>query len=315
MYKSNSNLYQNPVITRIYGHRGARGVFPENTMPGFEYLNEIGINAVELDVQITKDNIPIILHDPLIPEALVRDQNGNWLDGPGPKVIQSTLQEIQSYNVGEPKPGNKYNQRYPEQKVIKNLKIPTLESFYKWAVGKPELLINVEIKSNHYQPGLIKSPEIVTAIILDMSHQFNLTPRLIISSFDWQILTFVKEYDKTIMRGYLSQFAKNKPFMPVSSHDEATSINTRTPLLFGQSIIRFIASEGGHVWCPFFEDITPELVSEAHSERISVNVWTVNNETDITLMLESEVDGIISDYPDKAQQIATSFFRGEPSKK
>ena len=131
----------------IYGHRGARGDMPENTMPAFQYLVDCGLRAVELDVQTTADGVPIIHHDPHVSPYLARKPNGEWLTELGPKIVESSVEQLKSYDIGTLRPGSDYQQRFPHQAQLNQVTIPTLEEFCHWAQNYPDLLINIEVKS------------------------------------------------------------------------------------------------------------------------------------------------------------------------
>ena len=131
----------------IYGHRGAHGDMPENTMPAFQYLVDCGLRAVELDVQTTADGVPIIHHDPHVSPYLARKPNGEWLTELGPKIVESSVEQLKSYDIGTLRPGSDYQQRFPHQAQLNQVTIPTLEEFCHWAQNYPDLLINIEVKS------------------------------------------------------------------------------------------------------------------------------------------------------------------------
>ena len=131
----------------IYGHRGARGDMPENTMPAFQYLVDCGLRAVELDVQTTASGVPIIHHDPHVSPYLARKPNGEWLTELGPKIVESSVEQLKSYDIGTLRPGSDYQQRFPHQAQLNQVTIPTLEEFCHWAQRHPDLLINIEVKS------------------------------------------------------------------------------------------------------------------------------------------------------------------------
>ena len=85
-----------PNYIRIYGHRGARGDIVENSIEGFKYTFDLGIKAIEFDVVITKDNIPVLFHDYRLNKDMVKDSSGNWLEETGPKIIDLTFNELTS---------------------------------------------------------------------------------------------------------------------------------------------------------------------------------------------------------------------------
>lgn len=90
----------------IQGHRGARGLMPENTLAGFAHALAIGVTTLELDCAITKDNVVVVSHDPLLNPDITRGPDGEWLAQPGPPIRHLTYDELQRYDVGRIKPGS-----------------------------------------------------------------------------------------------------------------------------------------------------------------------------------------------------------------
>jgi len=99
----------------LQGHRGARGLAPENTLAAFARALQIGVTTLELDVGVTSDGVVVVAHDRALNPELTRDANGRWLDAPGPAIHALSYAELQSYDVGRAKPGSRTAQRYPQQ--------------------------------------------------------------------------------------------------------------------------------------------------------------------------------------------------------
>src|SRR5438874_13628725 len=92
----------------IIGHRGARGLYPENTLDGFSRAMGLGVEAVELDVAISADGVPVVTHDLRLNPDIVRDANGGWLDPPTPCVRDLSFEQLRAYDVGRLRPGSAY---------------------------------------------------------------------------------------------------------------------------------------------------------------------------------------------------------------
>ncbi|MDD7971127.1 glycerophosphodiester phosphodiesterase family protein [Roseinatronobacter alkalisoli] len=285
---------------RIYGHRGARSVLPENTMAGFAYLRETGVTAVELDVQNARGRVPVIIHDPLLPMAHTRDAQGNWLPAPGPKVIDLTVDELRSYDIGRLNPATEYAARYPLQRPQDGARIPTLAEFLEWAQADSDLLINIEIKSHAHQPDLGDAPEILAADVAGMVQHSGLAARVVVSSFDWRVLSALRVHAPDIARAYLSF---EQPGQDTNIIDGGALMDGLNRKDFGGSLPALIAAQGAKAWCPYFGDLTPAELAQAHAHDLAVNVWTVNADADIRRMIAMGVDGIISDDPARAQYL------------
>lgn len=97
----------------LQGHRGARGLMPENTLPAFAHALTIGVTTLELDTVVTADGVVVVRHDPALNPAFTRDARGAWLDGRGPLVRALTLGALQAYDVGRLDRNHSYAQRWP----------------------------------------------------------------------------------------------------------------------------------------------------------------------------------------------------------
>jgi glycerophosphoryl diester phosphodiesterase len=102
----------------LVGHRGARGLAPENTLPGFARALSLGVTTLELDTAITKDGVIVISHDPALNPDITRDRNGKWLGKFGPGIHSLTFDELQQYDVGRLKPNTDYAKLFPEQRPV-----------------------------------------------------------------------------------------------------------------------------------------------------------------------------------------------------
>src|SRR5688572_214117 len=92
----------------VQGHRGARGLAPENTLPAFEKALALGVTTLELDVGVTRDGVVVVGHDPTINPDIARGPDGQWLAARGPAIRELTFAELQRYDVGRLKPGSNY---------------------------------------------------------------------------------------------------------------------------------------------------------------------------------------------------------------
>lgn len=281
----------------IYGHRGARGVLPENTMVSFDYLREIGLRGVEIDVQMTADSVPVLIHDPRVPMQIARDPQGNWLSEPGPKVIDLTAQELLRYDMGGLRPDHPYGARYPQQRAVDGAKVPLLSEFLDWAAQDPDLMLNIEIKSFVDHEDLGAPPPVLVAGMLKELAGRGLEQRCLVSSFDWRVLSALRDMAPDIACGYLSDV---QPGPDCTIFDGSPWMGGLRLSEYGGSLPRLIAAQDARCWCACFSDLTQERVTEAHDLGLAVIVWTVNEPADIHAIIEMGVDGVITDYPERA---------------
>ena len=296
-----------PNYVRIFGHRGARGEIAENSIEGFKHTFALGIKAVEFDVVISKDKIPVLYHYFNLMPYLVKDESGNWLKNSELKVFDKSYEELSKYNIGGLDPESKHGKRFKEQKLLKNAKIPKLSELLELASRKEnkDVFLNLEVKSTPSKIGLTPTPSDTVSLILKNIDTYKLEDRIIVSSFDWRILYELKKQNSRILRGFISlqqdlsttkkNIYENSPWMAKNYSPDQLFL-----------IPNIIKSLEGHVWSAFYRDVTKQNVELAHKHGLATCVWTVNREQDIIRMIEYGVDGIITDYPKKAKEICKS---------
>ena len=291
-------ILSKPNHIKIYGHRGARGNLPENTLESFSFLFENEINAFETDILISKDLIPVITHDFRLDINMTKDAEGNWIKDENIKIYDLTYEEILNYDVGSINKLSGYGRRFLNQKSLTNQKIPKLSDIFDLinSKGIKDLVLNLEIKSTPVEENLTPSPKEMVSIIKKEIEKSKLGKKILISSFDWRILKEFNVQMPDITRGYLSfqqntgvkiekTIYKNSPWLDLT-------------LEFNEyNLPSLIKQLGGKVWCPFYRDIGKKDLEMAHNEDLVVNVWTVNKEDDMMRMIEYGVDAIITDYP------------------
>ena len=288
-----------PGFRSIIGHRGARGLMPENTIQGFEYILDNDVLAIEFDVLLTKDEVPVITHDFHLSKAITRNAGGNWLSEDGPRISDLTVSELQMFDIGGVDKRSLYGSLYPEQAFLSGIRIPKLSDLLD-LVCLPkgqDLFMLLEIKS---EPSIPKS-KIIENIVLEIEKR-SLSNRTVLHSFDWNLLEECGRLAPKMPRSYLSQLpeSSNDPFDKPSEEisPDFSSLNGSIP--------EAIQAAGGHLWCPYFKDVTAELVGEAHRLGLPVCTWTVNEIEDFENMLDMGVDGIITDYTDRAKNVFKS---------
>ena len=296
-----------PNYIRIFGHRGARGEIAENSIEGFKHTFALGIKAIEFDVVISKDKIPVSYHYFHLMPYLVKDESGNWLKDSELKVFDKSYEELRKYNIGGLNPESKHGKRFKEQKLLKNAKIPKLSELLELASRKEnkDVFLNLEVKSTPFKMGLTPIPSDTVSLILKDIDTYKLEDRIIISSFDWRILYELKKQNPKILRGFLS-LQQDLSTLKKTIYESSPWMGKQFPSEDLFLLPKIIKSLEGHVWCPFYKDVTKKNIDLAHELGLAVNVWTVSKESDIVRMIEYGVDGIITDYPKKMQDICVA---------
>jgi glycerophosphoryl diester phosphodiesterase len=291
----------------LQGHRGARGLAPENTLAGFERTLDIGVTTLELDIHVTSDGVPVITHDPQLNPALTRNASGQWIAEAAPLVMAMTLAQIQTYDVGRLRPDTRYAQTYPEQKAVDGQRIPSLAQLFERvkARGDDKVRFNVELKLTPQEPAITPPPAQIVQATLEVIRAHGMLQRVNLQSFDWRILREAQRQAPEIPLAALTIRQSN--FDNVSDGRWTAGI---TLAEHGGSVPRMVKAVGAQIWSPFWRELTPDLLREAKALGLKVIPWTVNDPPAIEQMLGWGVDGLITDYPDRARRAMAA--RGMP---
>ncbi len=263
----------------IQGHRGCRGLLPENSIPAFQKAIDLGVTTLELDVVVSKDMEIVVSHEPFMNHEIALDLFGNKIseaDEMSYNLYSMPYDSIKLYDCG-----SKPHPRFPDQKKIKVAK-PLLSEVIDMAESASEHQIhyNIEIKSSQeydkvYTPEVSEYVRLVIALISKKA----IVNRTTLQSFDLRALEAIHHQNSNIKTALLV--------------DEIESITSKLKeLSFKTEIIS-----------PYFELIDANQVSDLQKQGFKVIPWTVNAKDDIKLMIGWKVDGIISDYPDRVLEL------------
>ncbi|MFN0161112.1 MAG: glycerophosphodiester phosphodiesterase [Burkholderiales bacterium] len=279
----------------VQGHRGARGLAPENTLAGFKRALEAGVTTLELDIGVTRDGVVVIHHDETLNPDTTRDARGAWLIAPTPRLVDLTWPELRTYDVGRLRPGSTYAARYPAQVGRDGEPIPSLAQLFSWvhAVGDERVRFNIETKLTPSRAGDTVGASAMTAALLAVIRAHGMERRVTIQSFDWRTLALVQANAPSIPTAYLS--AERPGFNNIDRDGLWTAGKKRSDFA---SVPAMVRAAGGAVWSPHFEDLTLELLGAAHALGLKVIPWTVNDPAEMRRLIALGVDGIISDRPD-----------------
>jgi glycerophosphoryl diester phosphodiesterase len=258
----------------LQGHRGARGLAPENTLPGFELALGIGVDTLELDVGVTRDGVVVIHHDRRLNPDVARGSDGKWVAAPPPTIFSMTFEELQRYDVGRIRPGSEYARRFPHQKPIDGTRIPRLRDLFE-AAKNSKVAFNIETKVAPEAPEETLAPEPFARALIAEVRTAGVAARTTIQSFDFRTLRAVEREAPEIATAYLTSGKNSEPAK--------------------------VRAAGARVWSPDWRDLTLQKVEAARGAGLRIIAWTVNEPPDIARMLDMKVDGIISDYPDRVR--------------
>jgi glycerophosphoryl diester phosphodiesterase len=294
----------------IQGHRGARGLAPENSLPAFERALALGVDTLEMDVGVTRDGVVVVGHDPSLNPDIVRGPDGQWLDKKGPAIHELTFAELSRYDIGRLKPGTNYAKNFPEQVAVDGTRYAKLADVFALVrkMNDRRVRFNIETKISPLAPQETLAPEPFARALIAEIRGAGMTRRATIQSFDWRTLQVVQKEAPEIETVYLSaqqRFLDNvctgpKAGVPTTApaECEASAWTAGFQLKDHGSVPRMVRAAGGPIWSPQFRDVDADKVKEAHALGLRVVVWTVNDPAQIANMVELGVDGIISDRPD-----------------
>lgn len=286
----------------LQGHRGARGLAPENTFAGFARALEIGVTTLETDLAITKDGVLVLSHDPVFNPDIARGADGAWLAPPIPPINSLTLVELKRYDVGRINPGSKYALQFPDQQPVDGARIPTLVELFDLArsSGKSPRF-NIETKLSPDKPREAPDPETFARVVVEAVRAAGLSNRTTIQSFDWRTLIAARQLAPEIATVCLTTPSTLKDRTVNSERSPSAWLAGFDPATFAGSVPALAKAAGCGTWSPRFAELTADLVSEAQALGLKVVPWTINAPADMARIIDMKVDGLITDYPDRAR--------------
>jgi glycerophosphoryl diester phosphodiesterase len=283
----------------LQGHRGARGLAPENTLAGFAAAMRIGVDTLELDVGVSRDGVVLISHDSRLNPDLTRDAAGQWISAPGPAINSLSLAELQRYDVGRLQPGTRYAQRYPQQLPADGERLPTLAALFVQvkAAGADHIRFNIEIKQTPLEPALTPEPEVFAKAVLAVVREHGIAARVTLQSFDWRSLQALRMLAPEIP---LAALTVRQNFLDNLSDPRWTAGLKLAD--HGGSVPRLVKALGAATWSPYHLELNAESLAEAKALGLKVIPWTVNEPAQIEPLLALGVDGLITDHPERVRE-------------
>lgn len=286
--------YSTPVFD-LQGHRGARGLKPENSIPAFLTALDIGVTTIEMDLAVSKDGKLVVSHEPWMNPEICIDPNGNRIkpeEAMKFNLYQMDYEQIRAWDCG-----SAGNSKFPEQEKIKISKpllrdvIEAVEDHIR-SYTRYEVDYNIEIKSDPKSDNLFHpAPDSFSELVVSTLDQYLPLERVTIQSFDFRVLRYIHEHYPKVRLAALVE------------NDLSIEENLKE--------LGFVPD----IWSPHFSSLTREKVKFLQEkipdgkpdQHVKVIPWTVNETKDMLVLKGMGVDGLITDYPDRAMKYKSTL--------
>jgi glycerophosphoryl diester phosphodiesterase len=233
---------------------------PENTIPAFEYAIRAGVDVIETDMAVTKDNVIVLSHDPTLHSPICTGPRD------GAPIHETLFADLKQWDCGA-----KQNPRFPEQQTVPGTRMPALDQLFDLA-SRGAFEVNIETKIFPERPQLTPPPREFAQLVLDRIRKHGLQKRVIVQSFDFRTLRAMKEIAPEIRLAALIE-GNQRDFVAVAK------------------------DSGARIIAPEVRLVTPENVAAAHAAGLQVVAWTANTPAEWETLANAKVDAIISDDP------------------
>lgn len=289
-------------------HRGGRDARPENTLVSFAYAMELGVTTLEMDMQMTKDGQLVISHNPVLSPNLTKGPDGKYVAADKYDIRTMTLAEVKQFDVGtmNPAAGGYYDGHGKTQVSVPGTKIPTLEEVFELAnaYGNDKIIFNIETKSYvNPDPNAKNNADPVAFVkkVNEVVKKYGMENRVTLQSFDWRTLKEMKKINPNIT---LVALTCEQPSWGPDGEYRQIGKPGASPWMAGIDIDKYngnfikAAKEcGADIVSPYWEELSNEMITEAHELGMKVVPWTVNDPAKMNMLIDMGVDGMISDKP------------------
>ncbi|MDA0185515.1 glycerophosphodiester phosphodiesterase family protein [Solirubrobacter phytolaccae] len=282
----------------LESHRGGRGLRPENTLASFGHSLRLGVTTLELDTGVTKDGVVVVSHERRI----------STLECSGPhvgKLVKDlTLKQIKQLDCGTRRPPVPSTDEFlPTQEAVPGTKMPTLAEVFELAnrYGAKGVQFNIETKIDPTPANkndTIAPGPFARKVIAEIK-KYKMTKRSLIQSFDWRTLVEARRVAPSLRRVALAQADTIKKGTPWTAGIKIGN----NPFGDGSLALAVADELKADVLSPRYQDITDRLIKSAHNRGLTVIPWTVNQKADMKTLIKRDVDGIITDYPDRLREV------------
>ena len=294
----------------LHGHRGARGLRPENTLPGLAFALELGVDALEFDVALTADRQLVLTHD-LTVSPLTSADTGPAVPGDelypyvGRPIRSLSLARLRTLDVGMRHPTIPEDPFAITQIPLAGTRMPTLGAVLGLvnAYGADNVRLHVELKSHPSRPDLAGDPELFTELVVAELDRHDRLDGCALLAFDWRILDVARRLVPGTPRYALIEKATRRPEW----------LNGLDPLDFDDDLAALADAAGATALSPDRHLVDPMLMTSADLRGMPVVVWTVNDPEEAGRMIDLGVAGIVTDYPDRMHKVWRAYGMTPPT--
>ena len=302
-----ATMASSAVAIDLQGHRGTRGLAPENTLAAFKTALAIGVTTLETDLALTRDDVLVLSHEPRLYAALTRGSDGRWLSEDGATIFSLKADELAQYDIGRLNPAHNYAAQWTEQRSSDGERIPTLQQLFELARdarspgGRP-VRFNIETKITPTSGDTTPDAERYARAVVDAVRAAKVSERVTVQSFDWRTLREVRKLAPELSTACLTIDSSSMNTVLADASGASPWHAGLKAADYGGSLPRMAQAAGCGTWAPFWRNVTADNIAEAHALKLKIIPWTVNDPTEIERLAALGVDGIITDYPDRARR-------------
>ncbi|WP_323100119.1 glycerophosphodiester phosphodiesterase family protein [Intrasporangium sp. YIM S08009] len=277
----------------VEGHRGAKGLVVENTLASFTAAFDAGVTGVELDVRLTADGELVVWHDPVLLPLKCRAASPELV---GRRVDELTLEQLRTVDVGSQGLAG-----FPGQRTDPGARIPTLREVVGHGLDRaPHVWWTIELKVDPRDRTEVARRDELLDGVLDVVHDLGVDDRCFVHSFNWSVLERAREVAPDVARSALVE--SGVTWVPGSPWTGGVDVAAH-----GDDVAAGAAEVGAHVLSPEHVLVDAALVDRAHDLGLGVLPWTVNDPDHVRAVVAAGVDGLVSDYPDRALAVVAGL--------
>lgn len=291
----------------VYAHRGARSLWPENTLYAYLQALKLQVDFIDMDVHLTRDGVVVVTHDDFLNPDITQDAQGHWITQ-RLLIKRLTYAELQQYNVCHIKPGTVYARLFPLQQGPRVCHIPRLIDVIRSVQQQATYPVRyqIELKTNPRLPHATARPRQLARAVVEIIRNTGITGQTEVQAFDFRCLNAVQRLAPEVATAYLTDHTSRAQML--SSDRRVATHWTGGPRLatYQGSLPRMVKALGGRLWEPEFGSFTKAEVSEAHALGLKVVVWNWPEYSKqhyrpahLGQLAAWGVDGVIADHPEQ----------------